>query len=104
VVALIGVSATLGQRRRYAVEMVIGIALGIAIADALVVAIGDGPVQIAAIVAGAMAVAVALGGGVVLVSEAAASALLVVTIQPQAAASRAPASSTRCWEASSPWP
>jgi uncharacterized membrane protein YgaE (UPF0421/DUF939 family) len=82
IVALIGVSATLGQRRRYAVEMVIGIALGIAIADALVVAIGDGPVQIAAIVAGAMGVAVALGGGVVLVSEAAASALLVVTIQP----------------------
>jgi uncharacterized membrane protein YgaE (UPF0421/DUF939 family) len=82
VVALIGVSATLGQRRRYAIEMVVGVALGIAIADALVVAIGDGPVQIAAIVAGAMAAAVALGGGVVLVSEAAASALLVVTIQP----------------------
>lgn len=82
VVALIGVSATLGQRRRYAIEMVGGVALGIAIADALVVAIGDGPVQIAAIVAGAMAAAVALGGGVVLVSEAAASALLVVTIQP----------------------
>jgi uncharacterized membrane protein YgaE (UPF0421/DUF939 family) len=82
VVALIGVSATIGRRRRYATEMVIGVALGIAIADALVVAIGDGPVQIAAIVAGAMAAAVALGGGVVLVSEAAASALLVVTIQP----------------------
>jgi uncharacterized membrane protein YgaE (UPF0421/DUF939 family) len=82
VVALIGVSATLGQRRRYAIEMVVGVALGIATADALVVAIGDGPVQIAAIVAGAMAAAVALGGGVVLVSEAAASALLVVTIQP----------------------
>jgi uncharacterized membrane protein YgaE (UPF0421/DUF939 family) len=82
VVALIGVSATLGQRRRYALEMVVGVALGIAIADALVVAIGDGPIQIAAIVAGAMAAAVALGGGVVLVSEAAASALLVVTIQP----------------------
>ena len=81
-VALIGVSATLGRRRRYAIEMVIGVALGIAVADALVVAIGDGPVQIAAIVAGAMAAAVALGGGVVLVSEAAASALLVVTIQP----------------------
>jgi hypothetical protein len=82
IVALIGVSATLGQRRRYAVEMMIGVALGIAIADALVVAIGNGPVQIAAIVSGAMAAAVALGGGVVLVSEAAASALLVVTIQP----------------------
>lgn len=82
VVALIGVSATLGQRRRYAVEMTIGVALGIGIADALVVAIGDGPVQVGAIVAGAMAVAVALGGGAILVSEAAVSALLVVTVQP----------------------
>jgi uncharacterized membrane protein YgaE (UPF0421/DUF939 family) len=82
VVALIGVSATLGQRRRYATEMVIGVALGIGIADALVVAIGDGPVQVGAIVAGAMAVAVAVGGGAILVSEAAVSALLVVTVQP----------------------
>ena len=82
IVALIGVSATLGQRRRYAVEMVIGVALGIALADGLVVLIGDGPVQIATIVAGAMIAAVVLGGGTVLVSEAAASALLVVTLQP----------------------
>ena len=82
VVALIGVSATLGQRRRYAIEMVIGVALGIGIADALVVALGDGPIQVGAIVAGAMATAVALGGGAILVSEAAVSALLVVTVQP----------------------
>jgi uncharacterized membrane protein YgaE (UPF0421/DUF939 family) len=82
VVALIGVSATLGHRRRYAIEMVIGVALGIGIADALFVAIGDGPIQVGAIVAGAMAVAIAVGGGAVLVSEAAVSALLVVTIQP----------------------
>ncbi|HEY6779081.1 MAG TPA: FUSC family protein [Thermoleophilaceae bacterium] len=82
VVALVGVSATLGQRRRYAVEMVIGVALGIGIADALVVAIGDGPIQVGAIVAGAMAAAAALGGGAILVSEAAVSALLVVTVQP----------------------
>ena len=80
--ALIGVSTTLGQRRRYAVEMVIGIAVGIGIADALFVLIGGGTVEIAAIVAGAMIAAVALGGGVVLVSEAAVSALLVVTVQP----------------------
>jgi uncharacterized membrane protein YgaE (UPF0421/DUF939 family) len=82
VTALIVVSTTLGQRRRYAVEMVVGIALGIGIADALFVLIGAGTIQIAAIVAGAMVAAVALGGSVALVSEAAVSALLVVTIQP----------------------
>jgi len=82
VTALIVVSTTLGQRRRYAVEMTIGIAVGVGIADALFVLIGGGTLQIAAIVAGAMVAAVALGGSVVLVSEAALSALLVVTIQP----------------------
>jgi uncharacterized membrane protein YgaE (UPF0421/DUF939 family) len=81
VAALIGVSASLGQRRRSAVEMVIGVALGIGIADALVVLIGTGPAQIAAVVCGAMVVAIAFGGSTVLVGEAAASALLVVTIQ-----------------------
>ena len=61
--ALIGVSATPGQRRRSAIETVLGVALGIGIADALVVVIGDGTLQLAAIVAGAMvAAAVALGG------------------------------------------
>jgi uncharacterized membrane protein YgaE (UPF0421/DUF939 family) len=82
VTALIAVSTTLGQRRRYALEMVIGIAVGVGVADALFVLIGGGTLQIAAIVAGAMVAAVALGGSVVLVSEAAVSALLVVTIQP----------------------
>src|SRR3954454_7978263 len=82
VAGLIAVSTTLGQRRRYAVEMVLGIALGIGIADALFTLIGAGTWQIAAIVVGAMVAAVVLGGSVVLVSEAAVSALLVVTVQP----------------------
>src|SRR3954468_2427285 len=82
VAGLIAVSTTLGQRRRYAVEMVIGIALGIGIADALFTLIGSGTWQITAIVAGAMIAAVALGGSAVLVSGAAASALRVVAAQP----------------------
>jgi uncharacterized membrane protein YgaE (UPF0421/DUF939 family) len=82
VAGLIAVSTTLGQRRRYAVEMVLGVALGIGIADALFTLIGSGTWQIAAIVVGAMVAAVALGGSAVLVSEAAVSALLVVAVQP----------------------
>jgi uncharacterized membrane protein YgaE (UPF0421/DUF939 family) len=81
VAALIGVSASPGQRRRSAVETLVGVALGIGIADALVVLIGTGPAQIAAVVCGAMAVAIGFGGSTVLIGEAAASALLVVTIQ-----------------------
>jgi hypothetical protein len=82
VTALVVVSTTLGQRRRYAVETVIGVAVGVGVANALFVLIGGGTLQIAAIVAGAMVAAVAVGGSVVLASEAAVSALLVVTIQP----------------------
>lgn len=81
VAALISVSASLGKRRRSAVEMVFGIAVGIGIADALVVLVGTGPLQIAAVVCGAMLVVIALGGSTALVGEAAASALLVVTVQ-----------------------
>jgi uncharacterized membrane protein YgaE (UPF0421/DUF939 family) len=81
VAGLIAVSTTLGQRRRYAVEMVVGVALGIGIADAIFTLIGSGTWQIAVIVVGAMVATVALGGSVVLVSEAAVSALLVATVQ-----------------------
>ena len=62
--------------------MVVGIALGVGIADALFVLMGGGTLQIAAIVVAAMVAAVALGGSAVLVSEAGVSALLVVTVQP----------------------
>ena len=82
VAGLIAVSTTLGQRRRYAIEMVVGVALGIGIADALFTLIGSGTWQITAIVVGAMVAAVALGGSVVLVSETATAALLVVAVQP----------------------
>src|ERR671939_514465 len=71
----------LERRRRSTAETLIGVALGIGIADALVRLIGTGPAQIAAVVCGAMVVAIALGGSALLVGEAAASALLVVTIQ-----------------------
>ncbi|MEA2287264.1 MAG: hypothetical protein QOJ21_3307 [Solirubrobacteraceae bacterium] len=81
-VALIAISTTLGQRRRYAVEMVLGVALGIAIADGLFTLIGGGTMQIAAIVVIAMVSAVIVGGSAILVSEAAISAMLVVTLQP----------------------
>ena len=81
VVALVGVSAALGRRRRYTAEMTIGVALGIGIADAFIALVGDGVLQIAVVVGGAMLAAIALGGSTILVSEAATSALLVVTIQ-----------------------
>jgi hypothetical protein len=55
-------------------ETILGVALGIRTATALVVVIGDRTLQLAAIVAGGMVAVAALGGGPVLISEEAAAA------------------------------
>jgi hypothetical protein len=65
--ATIALGLNAGGRTRRAVEMVLGVALGIAVGDVLVDAIGTGPVQIGFVVLLAMSVAVVLGGGALLV-------------------------------------
>ena len=82
VAAVITLGLTVGQRGRRAVELAFGVALGILIADALVLAIGTGTLQIALVTALAMLAARALGGGPLVVSQAAVSAVLVATLQP----------------------
>jgi uncharacterized membrane protein YgaE (UPF0421/DUF939 family) len=80
--AVITLGLTVGQRRRRAIELAIGVAMGIAIADGLVAAIGTGTWQIGIVVALAMAAATLVGGGALLASQAGASAVLVATLQP----------------------
>jgi uncharacterized membrane protein YgaE (UPF0421/DUF939 family) len=80
--AVITLGLTVGQRRRRAVELAIGVVVGIAIADALVAAIGTGTWQIGIVVALAMGAATLVGGGSMLASQAGASAVLVATLQP----------------------
>jgi uncharacterized membrane protein YgaE (UPF0421/DUF939 family) len=80
--AVITLGLTVGQRRRRAVELAIGVVVGIAIADALVAAIGTGTWQIGIVVALAMIAAALVGGGALLASQAGASAVLVATLQP----------------------
>jgi hypothetical protein len=82
IAAVISLGITLGQRARRAVELVFGVAFGLAVADLLVLLIGTGTVQIAIVVVLAMAAAVFFGGGALLVNQAAISALLVVILQP----------------------
>jgi len=69
-----------GRRSRRAVEMVIGVALGIAVGDLLIAAIGSGAPQIALVVLLAMTAAILLGGGPLVVSQAATSAVLVAAL------------------------
>ncbi len=80
--AVICLGVALGQPWRRAVELVFGVAVGLAVADLLVLLIGTGPARIGAVVLFAMAAAVFLGARPLLVNQAAVSAILVVVLQP----------------------
>jgi hypothetical protein len=82
VAAIITLGLTVGSRLNRAIELSIGVPLGIALADVLVLEAGSGTVQLIGIVFLATSVAVFLGGGPLLVTQAAVSAILVVTLQP----------------------
>lgn len=82
IAAVISLSVTLGQRGRRALELVFGVAVGLAIADVLVLFIGNGTLQIVVVVLFAMAAATFFVGGTLVVNQAAISALLVVVLQP----------------------
>jgi hypothetical protein len=82
VAAIITLGLTVGSRLNRAIELSVGVPLGIALADVLVLEVGSGTFQLIGIVFLATSVAVFLGGGPLLVTQAAVSAILVVTLQP----------------------
>jgi uncharacterized membrane protein YgaE (UPF0421/DUF939 family) len=82
IAAVICLGITAGSRPRRALEIAFGVAVGLMVADLLVLVIGTGTFQIAAVVLLAMAAAVFFGGGTILVNQAAVSAILVVVLQP----------------------
>lgn len=82
IAAIVSLGATRGQRSQRAIELILGVALGITAGDLLTSVIGVGVWQLAVIVALAMAAAVSFGAGLLLLSEAGVSATLVVTVQP----------------------
>jgi hypothetical protein len=82
VAAIITLGITVGQRGQRAAEVAFGVALGIAIADLLVLQIGTGTAQLAIVVLLATSAAIFLGSGQMLATQAAVSAALVATLQP----------------------
>jgi uncharacterized membrane protein YgaE (UPF0421/DUF939 family) len=80
IAAAVSLSATIGERARQALRMMVGVTLGILIAQAAVATLGTGPAQIGLSTLLAMAVAVAVGGSPMLVNQAGASAILVVAL------------------------
>jgi hypothetical protein len=83
IAAVISLGLAVGERNKRVVELTLGVALGVAIGDLLVSAIGVGAVQGGILVALAMAAAVFFGRGDLGVNEAAISAMiLMITFQP----------------------
>ena len=79
--AVISLAATRGQRTTRAIELVIGVAIGIAVADLIVAALGTSTLVLMLVVALAMGAALLLGGGTILVSQAGVSAIFVATAE-----------------------
>jgi uncharacterized membrane protein YgaE (UPF0421/DUF939 family) len=78
IAAVITLGVATGQHLRRAVELAVGVAVGILVADALVVLLGHGALAVA--VAMAMAAALLFGAGQILVNQAAVSAVLLATV------------------------
>ncbi len=82
VAAILALGQTARQRRRRAVELVIGVSIGIAVADVALSQLGTGVVPLAIVVFLAMGVALFFGSSPLFINQAAVSAALVATILP----------------------
>ncbi|MFA9401337.1 MAG: aromatic acid exporter family protein, partial [Acidobacteriota bacterium] len=86
VVLVLGLAIERRGRRAY--EVALGVAIGIMVADLIVLLTGTGSWQVVLVIGLAMAAAVLSGGSVMLVNQAAVSAVLVATLPaPDVAAS-----------------
>jgi uncharacterized membrane protein YgaE (UPF0421/DUF939 family) len=82
VAAVVSLGTSYGQRLRRVLEVTIGVALGVFLADLLVLELGVGPWQLALVVALAMSAAFLLDGGQLLVTQAAVQSIIVTALVP----------------------
>jgi uncharacterized membrane protein YgaE (UPF0421/DUF939 family) len=82
IAAVISVGAVAGQTLKRATEWIFGVAVGLTVADLIMLAIGTGPIQTGVIVGLAMTVALLIRGGIMFWTEAGVSALLVAGLDP----------------------
>jgi uncharacterized membrane protein YgaE (UPF0421/DUF939 family) len=80
IAAVIVLGIAPGGHTRRAIEIALGVAVGIGVADLLIRWIGSGAVQIGAVVLLASAAVVVLGGGPLVAAQAASSAVLVAAL------------------------
>jgi uncharacterized membrane protein YgaE (UPF0421/DUF939 family) len=82
VAAIVSLGLSYGQRLRRVVEVTVGVAVGVAVADVFVRVAGTGVWQVALVVALSMTVAVLLDGGALIVTQAAVQSVVVTTLLP----------------------
>ena len=75
--AVIAVEVTRGQQVRHAIELVLGVTLGIGVAVLLGSVIGNPPLRIAVVVGVAMTLALLISGSLVLVVQASLAAIFL---------------------------
>jgi len=79
IVAVVCLGTSYGQRLRRVAEVTIGVAVGVLLADLLLLVIGTGAWQVTVLVALAMSLALLLNGGTLFVTQAAVQGIVVVT-------------------------
>ncbi len=82
IAAIISIGAVAGQTLRRAIEWTLGVAVGLFVADLIMIGIGTGPVQTGIMVGLAMMVALVIRGGIMFWTEAGISAILVAGLDP----------------------
>jgi uncharacterized membrane protein YgaE (UPF0421/DUF939 family) len=80
IVAVICLGTSYGQRLRRVADVTVGVAVGVFLADVLLMLIGTGAWQITVVVALAMSIALLLNAGTLFVTQAAVQAIVIVTL------------------------
>ncbi|MEH0820342.1 FUSC family protein [Micromonospora sp. CPCC 205739] len=75
-------AASVGQRLRRTVELIVGVAVGVFLGDLLIYFLGTGGWQLGLVVTSAIVLTVFFGASVAIVIQAAATAVLIVTLTP----------------------
>ncbi|MEV0807008.1 FUSC family protein [Micromonospora sp. NPDC050200] len=75
-------AASVGQRLRRTVELIVGVAVGVFLGDGLIYFLGTGGWQLGLVVTAAILLTIFFGGSVAIVIQAAATAVLIVTLSP----------------------
>jgi len=82
IAAVVSLGTSYGQRLRRVAEVTLGVAVGVLIADLLVLVLGSGAWQISLIVLLAMTIALLIDAGGLFVTQAAVQSIVVATLAP----------------------